>query len=162
MRVVLDSKILSLKLYINFLHSQCINTVGYKLRRNTNILFKLYKLNLSLCLQCICFLLCSNRKFWVSWLNGNIRVGSGKLGDNEFLAWQDPNPSTVVTVFMSTKNPGGEAEWHMPRSLGKHSATHLSTPGNCTRVVQLATILINVPLGHYQCPYPGALTVLII
>ncbi|CAH1798441.1 unnamed protein product [Owenia fusiformis] len=49
--------------------------------------------------------------FWVSWANGNVQVGKGHaIGQNTFLAWQDPTPH-VVNALNFVTGFGASGTW---------------------------------------------------
>ena len=67
------------------------------------------------------------RKFWISWTNGLIQAGSGKLGQNVIISWQDPNPPTLTVLLLLSTYEMAPAEWTLPKSLGNDKPTiHLN------------------------------------
>ncbi len=52
--------------------------------------------------------------FWVSWDNGNIRVGrEHQVGNHVICEWQDPTPKTINYVSMTTAW-GPDGKWIFP------------------------------------------------
>ena len=50
-----------------------------------------------------------------------MRVGQGKLGFNQFLAWQNPEPFTVSSVSFMANAQGHHAEWQVAKRQGTAS-----------------------------------------
>ena len=57
------------------------------------------------------------RKFWVSWEDNTIQVGSGDLYQHSFIAWTDPLFHPVGAVSFST-GYGAVGEWQIEQREG--------------------------------------------
>ena len=61
----------------------------------------------------------SQRHFWVSWFNKNLRLGYGPYNDHEVLEWSDSKDvflERIRTVRMSTL--GAKGLWMLPKNSG--------------------------------------------
>ena len=52
------------------------------------------------------------QQFWVSWINGNVRVGKGTIvGSQTIMDWQDMNPRPIASIGLATDQIPSSAEW---------------------------------------------------
>ena len=59
------------------------------------------------------------RSFWVSWVDGYVRVGTGYIYRlNTILQLEQKKPHPINAISISTMN-GTEAEWEMEADNGK-------------------------------------------
>ena len=57
-----------------------------------------------------------SQKYWISWQNGLIRLGMGKLYTNLVIQWQDDDPIPITVVTLGSANELGRAHWLLPKS----------------------------------------------
>lgn len=60
------------------------------------------------------------KTFWASWQDGRIEIGTGALGTNRLLHYEDPNMVSVEALTLATRSQS-MAEWDFPRSKGQAS-----------------------------------------
>ena len=61
-----------------------------------------------------------SRPFWVSWLNGKIRLGRDELYDDDIVAWNDGSPHDVTSVGLATGVNGSGGKWEFSRDSGRN------------------------------------------
>ena len=57
--------------------------------------------------------------FWLSWLGGTIKVGTGDPYGGEFLAWHDTEPYGIYSVQLSS-GTSEEAEWEIDQEQSRY------------------------------------------
>ncbi|CAC5424728.1 unnamed protein product [Mytilus coruscus] len=84
--------------------------------------------------------------FWISWQNGNIKIGKGLAIDNEVVVdWNDPNPFIIHGVGVKT-GVGQSGQWTIHIEALGYFCLHTETRGTMELVkTTLAT--------EYSCPY---------
>lgn len=59
------------------------------------------------------------RKFWITWLDGQVKVGRGSfVGKNVLVSWNDPNFHEVRGIAVST-GFGNKGRWLFSKEQGK-------------------------------------------
>ncbi|CAC5423978.1 unnamed protein product [Mytilus coruscus] len=88
----------------------------------------------------------SFQPFWISWQNGNIKIGKGlSINNKEVVDWSDPNPFIIRGVGVRT-GVGQSGQWTIYTEALGYFCLHTDTRGTMELVkTTLAT--------EYSCPY---------